>query len=148
MAATPWQTIGPFFHLPFGQSEDLPAAGDAVVIEGSVRDGDGQPVDAMLEVWHPDAGFRRTSTGEGGGFRLVSAKPGPVNVSVFAAGLLRGLATRIYFADESDANEADPVLASIEDPGARASLIAEDRDGIYRFDVKLQGPDETQFFEL
>ena len=80
-------------------------------------------------------GFGRCGTDTSGGYRFVTVKPGPVphpdgamqaphiDVSVFARGLLKRLVTRIYFPDERDANESDPVLASVE-PERRASLVA------------------------
>jgi len=68
-------------------------------------------------------------------------------VNVFARGLLRHLATRIYFPDEAAANAADPLLADI-DPARRDTLVAR-RDGEHlRFDIHLQGAGETVFFAL
>jgi protocatechuate 3,4-dioxygenase alpha subunit len=55
--------------------------------------------------------------------------------------------TRIYFADEPDANEADPVLARVP-AGRRQTLIAEPSDDGYRFDIRLQGAGETVFFAV
>jgi protocatechuate 3,4-dioxygenase, alpha subunit len=55
--------------------------------------------------------------------------------------------TRIYFADEQAANAADPVLARV--PAARRdTLLAALTDGGYRFDIHLQGLNETVFFAL
>ena len=54
--------------------------------------------------------------------------------------------TRLYFADEEAANAEDPVLASVTDPSARATLLAERTDDGYRFDIRLQGDGETVFF--
>ena len=59
----------------------------------------------------------------------------------------------MYFPDEADANAADPVINLIEWEKRRATLIArqsEDRDGVpvYRFDIRLQGDDETVFFDI
>jgi protocatechuate 3,4-dioxygenase alpha subunit len=56
--------------------------------------------------------------------------------------------TRIYFPDEEAANAADPVLSGIDDPAARGTLIARAAADGYRFDVHLQGPDETVFFAI
>jgi protocatechuate 3,4-dioxygenase alpha subunit len=90
----------------------------------------------------------------------VTVKPGAVpgrggamqaphlNVSVFARGLLRRLITRLYFADEEGANATDPVLAAIEDPAHRATLLAEPQDGGYRLDIHLQGEQQTVFFDV
>jgi protocatechuate 3,4-dioxygenase alpha subunit len=69
-------------------------------------------------------------------------------VSVFARGLLNRLVTRIYFPDEPDANAADPLLRSIPDPQVRERLVAApDGDGL-RFDIHLQGPQETPFLAI
>jgi protocatechuate 3,4-dioxygenase beta subunit len=41
------------------------------------------------------------------------------------------------------------VLCTLPDDAARSTLIARlDRDGRYRIDIHLQGPDETVFFRL
>jgi len=66
---------------------------------------------------------------------------------VFARGLLDRLVTRVYFADEPDANAADPVLAALPAP-ARATLLAQPTSDGYRFDVRLQGEQETTFFDI
>ena len=76
-----------------------------------------------------------------------------ISLSVFARGLLKHLVTRIYFADETGANGEDPVLQSIEDAGRRETLLAVRRkDGetppVYEFDIHLQGPRETVFFDV
>jgi protocatechuate 3,4-dioxygenase, alpha subunit len=108
-------------------------------------------------------GFGRVSTDAEGGFRLMTIRPGPVPgrgnnlqaphlaVAIFARGLLKQLFTRIYFADEA-LNSADPVLSSIDDATRRRTLIAsrEDAGGTpsYRFDIVLQGDNETVFFEI
>ena len=69
-----------------------------------------------------------------------------------ARGINIGLHTRLYFSDESAANAADPVLRQIEWEGRRDTLIAprrETADGpVYRFDIRLQGRDETVFFDI
>ena len=187
---TPSQTVGPFFHLGLDRPEwaDLARgnpAGERVVVEGQILDGDGAPVpDAFLELWqanaagryaHPEdpqsekpldpgfAGFGRVFTDAQGRFRFTTIRPGPVpgrgnslqaphiEVAIFARGLLKQLYTRIYFADER-ANEEDPVLLSIEDEGARRTLLAQRREesgrARYRFDIILQGAGETAFFDL
>ena len=68
-------------------------------------------------------------------------------VGVFARGLLKRLATRMYFPDEQEANATDPVLSQL-DEAARATLIAKEADGALRFDVHLQGEGETTFFAV
>jgi protocatechuate 3,4-dioxygenase alpha subunit len=106
------------------------------------------------------SGFGRSGTDAVGRFSFLTVKPGPVPgpdgssqaphimVSVFARGLLKRLITRIYFPDESESNARDPVLSSIEDPEFRKTLVANDEGGLLRFDVHLQGDNQTAFFEL
>ena len=69
-------------------------------------------------------------------------------VSVFARGLLKRLVTRIYFPDEAESNARDPLLSSIEDARLRQTLVASDEGGTLRFDIHLQGDDQTAFLEL
>ncbi|SNS54102.1 protocatechuate 3,4-dioxygenase subunit alpha [Tropicimonas sediminicola] len=75
-----------------------------------------------------------------------------INLWIVARGINVGLNTRIYFDDEAEANAADPVINLIEWERRRATLIAKrgERDGqiVYRFDIKLQGQDETVFFDI
>ncbi len=94
-----------------------------------------------------------------GSYEIHTVKPGPVpgpggrlqaphiDVSVFARGLLQRVVTRIYFADEHDANASDPVLGSVP-AQRRDTLLAEPVDGGYRFDIHLQGAGETVFFAI
>ncbi|PVB62202.1 protocatechuate 3,4-dioxygenase subunit alpha [Labrenzia sp. 011] len=100
-------------------------------------------------------------TGEWG---FDTVKPGPVtnadgrvmaphiSLWIVARGINVGLQTRLYFEDEADANAADPVIGLIEWERRRQTLIARrsERDGkpVYRFDIKLQGQDETVFFDI
>ncbi|WP_448760915.1 protocatechuate 3,4-dioxygenase subunit alpha [Acinetobacter tandoii] len=71
---------------------------------------------------------------------------------IFARGINIGLNTRVYFDDETEANAQDPVLKSIEWAPRRQTLIAkrEERDGevVYRFDIRIQGEDETVFLDI
>lgn len=75
-----------------------------------------------------------------------------LNLWIVARGINIGLNTRMYFADESEANAADPVLSLIEQENRRPTLIArrEERDGkvFYRFDIRLQGENETVFLDV
>lgn len=75
-----------------------------------------------------------------------------LNLWIVARGINLGLATRMYFGDEAAANAADPVLAIIEQPDRRATLVAkaETREGkpVYIFDIRLQGEGETVFFDI
>ena len=105
-------------------------------------------------------GYGRTPTGPDGSFRFKTIKPGRVPgpddklqaphivVSVFTRGLLRRLITRIYFPDEA-ANSEDYALNLVE-PSRRHTLIAtksKKRDGLLDWNVVLQGPGETVFFD-
>ena len=105
-------------------------------------------------------GFGRCATDAEGRWAIRTLKPGPLpvpgggveaphlNLSVFARGLLNRLVTRVYFPDEAGANAADPLLASIADPAVRARLVAvADGDGL-RFDIHLQGTQETPFLAI
>ncbi len=70
-----------------------------------------------------------------------------IDMSVFARGMLNRCVTRIYFADEEQANAADPVLARVP-AQRRQTLMAEPAADGYRFDIRLQGPGETVFFAV
>src|ERR1700731_1388920 len=104
-------------------------------------------------------GFGRAATDERGCFHFYTIKPGSVpgpgnmlqaphiNVSIFARGLLKRLVTRIYFPDEP-LNTADPVLNNVA-AERRSTLVAHiDQPGILRFDIVLQGKNETVFFDV
>ncbi len=75
-----------------------------------------------------------------------------INLWIVARGINIGLNTRLYFSDEEDANAADPVINLVEWEKRRKTLIAQraERDGqtIYRFDICLQGENETVFFDI
>ena len=71
-----------------------------------------------------------------------------INVGVFSRGLLKRLFTRIYFAGEAS-NAADPILALVP-ADRRDTLLAKPdpaRTGLFRFDIRLQGGNETVFFD-
>jgi len=105
-------------------------------------------------------GFGRIGTDGKGGYAFDTIKPGQVadpdgkmqaphlSLAVFARGMLLHLYSRIYFEGEA-ANAADPVLALV--PAARRhTLIAkrQSRNGVYRFDIHMQGDNETVFFDV
>ncbi|APG45650.1 protocatechuate 3,4-dioxygenase subunit alpha [Phaeobacter porticola] len=81
-----------------------------------------------------------------------------INLWIVARGINVGLNTRLYFADEQHANDSDPVLNLIEQPARRTTLLAQPQTSdaadeatdprLYRFDIHLQGPDETVFFDI
>jgi protocatechuate 3,4-dioxygenase, alpha subunit len=119
-------------------------------------------------------GFGRSATDQDGRYRIVTVRPGPLpyptggsggssprastgdieaphlDVSVFARGLLDRVVTRIYFADEAEANAADPVLSAITEPERRETLLATPGDlaGEFIFDIRLRGERETVFFDV
>jgi protocatechuate 3,4-dioxygenase, alpha subunit len=122
------------------------------------EDGQGnRPIDPNFH------GFGRVATDSEGRFRLRTVKPGAVpgeggamqaphiNVSVFARGLLKRLATRLYFPDEP-LNDSDPLLSAIP-AKRRATLVARAAAGgtaerVLHFDIVLQGADETVFLDV
>ncbi|WP_068272338.1 protocatechuate 3,4-dioxygenase subunit alpha [Aldersonia kunmingensis] len=174
MIATPGQTIGPFYGyaLPFERGDELvpPQSPGSIRFHGTVTDGDGKPVpDAMLEIWQADAdgeisrspgslhrdgwtftGFGRASTDDAGHFSFTTVQPGPtepgkapfIMVTVFGRGLLNRLFTRAYVPGDGVAN--DPLLQSLPEE-RRNTLIAERDEQGLRFDIRLQGEDETVF---
>jgi protocatechuate 3,4-dioxygenase alpha subunit len=181
---TPSQTIGPFFGILIPRRDTLVLAAEGtpgrITVQGTVRDGAGEPVsDALIEVWqadaegrwsHPDdprdpgpdgsfSGFGRIHVGVDGGFTVETIRPGSVPgpngapqaphlvVGLFARGLLTRLVTRVYFDDEPS-NATDTILTRLP-TDRRSTLIAvRGAEGRYRFDIALQGPCETVFFDV
>jgi protocatechuate 3,4-dioxygenase, alpha subunit len=144
---TPSQTVGPYFAIGLTQRPQNVVVRDGDVrIIGRVTDGNGEPVsDGMVEIFQPE-GWGRCGTDADGRFEFVTARPAggrPLDVLVFARGLLRHLGTRIYLpgADEDELLRAVP-------PDARDTLFAVEEDGAYRFDIRLRGDGETVFFAV
>ena len=118
-----------------------------------------KPIDPTFRGWG-----RTCSDFETGVYAFDTIKPGSVvgrrgrpmaphiNFWLVARGINLGLATRMYFSDETAPNAKDPVLNLIEWEVRRKTLIAqrEERRGkiVYRFDIRIQGPDETVFFDV
>jgi protocatechuate 3,4-dioxygenase alpha subunit len=106
-------------------------------------------------------GFARHAEEDGEGtFEIMTIKPGRVPgpggagmqaphiaVTLMARGMLNRVVTRIYFADEAAANAEDPILNSVPE-ARRKTLLAQPEDGGYRFDIRLQGDNETVFFAV
>lgn len=105
-------------------------------------------------------GFGRATSGRDGVYSFSTVLPGPTSegaapffaVTVFARGLLHRLFTRAYLPSGApgatdEALAADRLLAAL-DPDRRATLIAVAEPGGYRFDVRLQGADETVFLNF
>ncbi|WP_424966119.1 protocatechuate 3,4-dioxygenase subunit alpha [Dinoroseobacter sp. S375] len=104
---------------------------------------------------------RSASDGATGAYLFETVKPGRVpfhdgslqaphiTLWIVARGINLGLQTRIYFADEAEANGEDPVLTRIEHQSRIPTLLATpEGPDRYRFDVHLQGPQETIFFDF
>ena len=121
------------------------------------------PLDVQDKPLDPEfRGYGRAASDSNGKFWFETIKPGPVpglnhatqaphiNAIVFARGMPVHAFTRIYFEDEP-ANEQDPVLMGIEDEARRRTLLAKPQKSagktVYRFDIHLQGDDETTFFD-
>ncbi len=97
------------------------------------------------------------ATGE---FEFQTIKPGRVpffdgrlqapHISfwIVARGINIGLHTRMYFGDEDAANADDPVLTRVEHKVRVPTLIASREGDVYRFDIHLQGSQETIFFDI
>jgi protocatechuate 3,4-dioxygenase alpha subunit len=152
--------------------------GEQITLRGTVYDSTGAALrDAMVEIWQADAAGlyagqdgadpafagwgRQAGDMETGAFAFETVKPGAVSfrdgrmqaphvsVWIVARGINLGLQTRIYFADEEEANAADPILARIEHRDRIATLMARpEGQGVYRFDIRLQGENETIFFDI
>jgi len=150
--------------------------GARIRIEGRIYDGAGTLVkDAMVEIWQANAngqygsndftGWGRAATNfESGLYVFETIKPGAtsfrdgrkqaphISISIFARGINLHLQTRLYFSDEAEANAADPVLQLVGQPELVATLIANKEAGpgrpLYRFDIRLQGEQETVFFDF
>jgi protocatechuate 3,4-dioxygenase alpha subunit len=169
---SPGQTVGPFFHfaLPYDGDRTLVAPGTpgAVLLHGVVYDGKGGPVpDALVEVWQADpngmvvqrpgslrrdgftfTGFGRCATDASGRYSFSTLPPGGLArglpffaIAVLARGLLHRLLTRAYLPLSPGAT--DPVLTAAGDRAATLVCVVDD-DGL-RFDIRLQGDDETVF---
>jgi protocatechuate 3,4-dioxygenase alpha subunit len=152
--------------------------GERIRVVGRVIDGAGEAIsDSLIEVWQADAegrypspdafadpkafhGFGRIGTGTDLASRFIfdTVKPGAhggeaphLNVIVTMRGMLLHAFTRIYFDDEAAANAACPVLARVPE-ARRRTLIATRSETpagpVYAFDIYMQGPDETVFFDV
>jgi len=176
LTATPGQTIGPFFGyaLPFvGDNELVPLGSPgAIRLHGVVTDGAGAPVpDALLEIWQADAhgvvptatgslrrdgwtftGWGRAGTDAEGHYSFTTVKPAAMQpdsapffaVTVFARGLMNRLFTRAY--PPHDRLADDPLLNAVPAERRHTLLAVPDEHGL-RFDIRLQGDDETVFLQ-
>ena len=134
--------------------------------------------DALVEIWQADAAGlypgndprgaadpnftgwgRQAGDYDTGEWQFDTIRPGAVpfpdgrmmaphiSLWIVARGINIGLNTRMYFPDSD--NSADPLLTRIEHQNRVATLIAEkEADGVYRFDIYLQGEKETVFLDV
>ena len=108
-------------------------------------------------------GWGRLPANEQGVMVFETIKPGRVagpdgalqaphiSLWIVARGINIGLQTRVYFADEAEANADDFVLNKIMDKRRRQTLIARREEGSparYVLDIHLQGEKETVFFDF
>jgi protocatechuate 3,4-dioxygenase alpha subunit len=106
-------------------------------------------------------GWGRQATNQQGVYRFETIKPGRVaapngglmaphvSLWIVARGINIGLHTRAYFAGEQEANAEDPILSRVPDPARRQTLVASQTEpGQYSFDIRLQGENETVFFDI
>jgi len=157
---------------------DKKTKGERIALEGTVYDGSGTPMrDVLIEIWQADAkghyahpadpkpsswrGWGRTGADfTSGRYRFETIKPGRVPghsgqpqaphmaMILFARGINIGLQTRIYFSDHAAANAADPVLHLVPAERRGTLLATRGADGTYGFDIRIQGDDETVFFDI
>jgi protocatechuate 3,4-dioxygenase alpha subunit len=171
-------TPGPYaYPLHEIHRTDLASAavpGMRLMIEGQVFDGTGAPVhDAMVELLQADSsgiyaaaprndgftGYGRCGTGaEGRGgdthFRFRTIKPGVtlpgaapfLTLIVTMRGLLNHCITRMYF--PGDDVSRDPVLSQVPRHRRHTLLAKEAAPDRYRFDIHMQGENETVFFDI
>lgn len=162
----------PYADGPYVAPEWRP---DAIRLRGRVTDGAGAAVpDAMIEIMQAGAdgtvprtvgalrragadfsGFGRCDTDPDGRYWFSTVRPGRVNgaapyiaMLVFARGLLKPALTRVYFPEETAANAADPVLSAVPAERRDTLVAVPEDDRTYRFDVRLQGEDETVFWAM
>ena len=152
----------------------FPVAGERIVLTGRVYDGSGAAVsDALIETWQagPDgkapgglsvakaSGYSRAATDADGRYAIETLMPAPctgkggenyapqIHVTIFARGLLKALRTRVLLGDP-EVVKRDPLARAA---GPRASTLAATQDAnevaVWRWDVRLQGKDETAFIE-
>jgi protocatechuate 3,4-dioxygenase, alpha subunit len=173
LVCTPGQTVGPYLHLglPYTGDNQLVGAAHAgaIRLHGTVYDGAGDAVpDALVEISQPSpdgrlvrregslrrddaafTGWGRCAADADGHYSFTTLTPGaPAGrtaffaIVVFARGLLNRLFTRAYLPGSDLAG--DPLLATL-DASRRQTLICVAEDGGYRFDIHLQGANETVF---
>ncbi|MCW4465812.1 protocatechuate 3,4-dioxygenase subunit alpha [Glutamicibacter sp. MNS18] len=163
------------YALPFEKDNELvnQAHPNSVRLHGVVTDGKGEVIpDALLEIWQADengkvvsrdgslvrdgytfTGWGRVAVDNVGHYTFTTVNPGPteegkapfIMLTVFARGLLNRLFTRIYLPEDTAALAKDPLLASLPEDRRQSLIAAREEDGSLRFDIRLQGENETVF---
>jgi protocatechuate 3,4-dioxygenase alpha subunit len=164
------QTIGPFSHeawqwaVDASQPGHLKTTGPTILVNGVIYDGDGSPInDAQIEAWTPAGaaaepeqlipGFRRAPSGADGEFSMRLSVPEAATrgepvayVTVFARGLVKHQFTAVFLEDDSGLAQS-AILNQVPEQ-RRATLIARKTgDGQYHWDIRMQGEQETAFFD-
>lgn len=157
-----------------GNQVVLGSPGEQIVLTGHVYDGAGAIVtDALIETWQADAsgkipapgssdkaqGYSRTATDKDGVFRIETLMPGAcrgpageayapqLHITLFARGLLKAVRTRVFLAP-ADAIKDDPLARAAGTRVATLIAVKDSKDPkVWRWDVRLQGKDETAFIE-
>ncbi len=129
-------------------------------VSGRLLDSVGRPVcfpDGFIEFLQGDL-FARAQSDGNGTYHAVLRKPAPIKTKdgvlqaphfdliVFVHPVMDRLRTRMYFPDEAAANAKDPLLQLVPEAD-RAGLIAKATPDGLTFDIVLQGPHQTTFFE-
>lgn len=176
LAPTPAQTVGPYFAIGLSYPRDnqlsVPGGPDTIVLHGTVVDGAGEPIpDCLIELWQRDAqgnivqqagslqrdgatftGFGRCGTDGEGRYRFFTQLPGAVDgvaffsLAVFARGLLDRVFTRAYL--PSEAIEDNEFLQSLPPQRRQTLLVDREDERTLRFDIALQGDQETVFLQF
>ncbi|MGP4992874.1 protocatechuate 3,4-dioxygenase subunit alpha [Glutamicibacter ardleyensis] len=163
------------YALPFEKDNELvnQANPNSVRLHGVITDGKGEVIpDALLEIWQADengsvvsrdgslvrdgytfTGWGRTAVDNVGHYTFTTVNPGAtedgkapfIMLTVFARGLLNRLFTRIYLPEDTRALDNDPLLSSLTEAQRKTLIATREKDGSLRFDIRLQGEDETVF---
>jgi protocatechuate 3,4-dioxygenase alpha subunit len=157
-----------------GNKVAFASTGEKIVLAGIVYDGSGALVtDALVETWQADpagkvpgmgaeakpSGYSRAATDSDGRYSIETLMPGAcsgpagekyapqLHVTIFARGLLKAVRTRVFLAS-AEAIKGDPLAHAA---GARSATLIAAQDakdkGVWHWDVRLQGKDETAFIE-
>lgn len=172
---TPSQTVGPYFAYGLTPEQygydfkswvdhkmvDRNIQSNIITITGRVFDGEGEAInDVMIELWQNDGeqklfGRYGTGTQEDNSFMFDTIKPKSVDgqapfisVILFMRGQLLHSYTRIYFSDEKSLNGTDSLLTSISEERGNTLIAQKNENGVYVFNIHMQGAKETVFLEI